>query len=370
MVLSTKKILSITTATMATLATLSFTSQASAWGGRGHDVICSTAVFLVKEKGLRDYLVNKPHMMGHLCNIPDTYWKSLGPDVGKLGNSTHFIDLELLGLKLEEVPLDYQYIVDKYTGSPNKFKNDGSLIFSIPQEFGSAWWRADQFMRNIAGLKNEFTKAAPPAGSREEQNENLPYNKAAFAMLVQMGIMGHFVGDIAQPFHTTVDYDGYAVGHGGIHAYYEDSVVGEFDGDLEHRVLQAARGMKNPSFIKPATTVEKMKALSIISIKDKDLIIKLDPVLKKSELKKEKGMELKTPAERKPASVAFKKMDKLIVNQMARSAILLAHLWDKAYSEAGSPKLSSYKSYKYPFTPDFVAPDYYTESNTAPKKAK
>lgn len=343
-----------------TIFLAAFTTQTAwAWGGRGHDTICATAVFLVKEKGLREYLVNKPQMMGHLCNIPDTYWKSLGPDIGKQGNSTHFIDLELLGMKVEDVPLDYQGIVDKFTGTPNKFKNDGSMIYSVPQEFGSAWWRADQFMKRIAGQATEFATAPQPTNSKEEQDEKLVYNKASFQMLVDMGLMGHFVGDIAQPFHTTVDYDGYESGHGGIHAYYEDSVVGEFDGDLEYRVLKAARAMKSPSFLKPATTVEKMKALSIISLKDIPKIYKVDPVIKKSELKKEKGMSLKTAAERKPASVAFKKMDKMIVDQMARGAILLAHLWDEAYISAGRPKLASYKSYKYPFTPDFIPPNYY-----------
>lgn len=344
---------------LTSLLTSLLATSALAWGGRGHHTICSTAVFLVKEPGLKEYLVNKPQMMGHLCNIPDTYWKALGPDVGKLGNSTHFIDLELLGLKIEDVPTDFKAIVDKFTGTPNKFKNDGSVIHSIPLEFGSSWWRADQFMKRIADLKAEFEKATPPANFKEEQNENLAFNKLAFQMIVDMGLMGHFVGDNSQPFHTTVDYDGYEAGHGGIHAYYEDGIVGEFDGDLEHRVLKAARSMKNPSFTKNGTsTVDKMKALSIVSLKEIPKIYKLDPIIKKSELKKEKGMSLKTAAERKPAKVAYAKMDKMIVEQMARSAVLLAHLWDEAYKSAGQPKLASYKSYKFPFTPDFVAPNY------------
>lgn len=350
-------------------ALVSFTANSSfAWGGRGHDAICSTAVYLIKEPGLREYLVNKPQMMGHLCNIPDTYWKSLGPDVGKLGNSTHFIDLELLGMKVEDVPLDYQSIVDKFTGTSNLFKKDGSKIFSVPQEFGSAWWRANQFMLRISALKAEFASSPAPANSKEEQNADLPYNKAAFQMLVEMGLMGHFVGDISQPFHTTVDYDGYYAGHGGIHAYYEDSIVAEFDGDLEARILKEARTIKNPKFLKTATTVEKMKLLSIESLKDTDKIFKLDPIKTKSVLKSEHGMEIKKSAERQPAKVGFERMNKMIVSQMARSAVLLANLWDQAYTSAGSPKLASYKSYKYPFTPDFIAPNYYTEPKPTEKK--
>lgn len=334
--------------------------KAQAWGGRGHHAICSAAVFLTKEEGLRNYLKNKPQMMGHLCNMPDFYWKSLGPEVGKLGNATHFIDIEVIGLAAKDIPLDYQKIVDTYTGTANKFKK-GATIFSIPQEFGSSWWRADQFLRRVAGLEKDFAKATIPKGFKEEQDDSLPYNKLAFEMVVNLGLMGHFVGDNAQPFHTTADYDGWEVGHGGIHSYYEDAVVGEFGGDLEARVLKAAEAMKSASFLKPKTAVEKMRALGEISFGEINKVIALDPVIKKSELKLEKGMQLKTAAERQPAKVGYTKMNKLIVTQMARGAVLLANLWDEAYVKAGRPQLAAYKSYKYPFTVDFVEPDYFKE---------
>lgn len=336
-------------------------SQAFAWGGRGHDTICRVASFLVKEPGLLEYVRNKPQMMGHLCNMPDFYWKSLGGEANQLGNPTHFIDIEVLGLAVKELPTDFKKIKDEYTGKPNKFKNDGSTIKSVATEFGSSWWRVDQFIRIIEGLAKEFALAPAPTNSKEEQNNELPYNKLAYEMVVSMGLMGHFVADNSQPFHTTADYDGYAAGHGGIHAYFEDAVVGQFDGDLDNLVLKEARSMKNPAFLKPATAIEKMKVLSVISNQEIPKLLKLDPVIKKSSLVKERGMELKTPAERKSAAVAFKKMKPYIVTEMARGAVLLANLWDEAYIKAGKPKMGAYKSYKYPFTVDFVAPDYLDE---------
>lgn len=344
-------------------------ATAFGWGGRGHDTICRTASYLVKEEGLKEYLRNKPQMMGHLCNIPDFYWKSLGGDAVKYGSPAHFIDTEVIGLAAKDIPTDYPKIVADYTGKENKFKNDGSTIKNIPTEFGSAWWRAEQFSRRIAALGKDFATAKVPSNFKEEQDENFTYNKLAYQMVTDMGLMGHFVGDTSQPFHTTADYDGWATGHGGIHAYFEDGIVGEFDGDLDCLVLKAARNMKNPSFLKPKTVVEKMKALSIISTAEVPKILKLDPVIKPSVLVKEKGMEIKTPAERKPASVAFKKMHNLVVTDLARGAVLLAALWDEAYVNAGRPKIGAYKSYKYPFTVDFVAPDYF-EIPAEPKKDK
>ncbi|MNL07978.1 hypothetical protein D3C87_1286780 [compost metagenome] len=126
--------------------------------------------------------------------------------------------------------------------------------------------------------------------------------------------------------------------------------------------------MKNPSFLKPKTVVEKMKALGGISNSEMARILKLDPIKKKSVVVKERGMSLKTPAEREPAKIAFKRMKPIIVTEMARGAVLLAALWDEAYAAAGKPKLGAYKSYKYPFTVDFVKPDYFDIPQATPEK--
>lgn len=352
------------------LGLMLLSSQAFAWGGRGHNTICEVAVFLVKEPSLKEYLQNKPQMMGHVCNMPDFYWKSLGSDVSKLGNPTHFIDVEVIDLPVDKIPLEFKQIVEKYTGTDNKFKKEGSKIFSIPTEFGSVWWRADQFVRRIAGLEKDFAEAKLPANSKEEQDNELPYNKLAFKMVVEMALMGHFVGDTSQPFHTTADYDGYAAGHGGIHAYFEDTAVGYFDGDLHARILKEARAMKNPAFLKPKTVIEKMRTLSEISRAEIPKILKVDPIIKKSTVIKERGMEIRTAAERQEGKVGFKRFEKFIVTDMARGALLLANLWDESYVKAGRPKLAAYKSYKYPFTVDFVEPDYLGEKAAEPAASK
>lgn len=341
------------------LACLLFDSSiALAWSGRGHHTICAAASHLVQEKELQTYLKRHSHKMGHLCNIPDTYWKSLGPEVRAVGDSTHYVDLEVLAIDPKKISLNYKTIVTEFTGQKNAFKKDDSKIISIPKEFGSNWWRAEQFIRKSAQLKTLFAESPAPQNSKEEQNEALPFNKAAYDLVNYMGLMGHFVGDNAQPFHLTADYDGWAAGHGGIHSYYEEDVVNEFDGQLEGEVLAKARALKNPIFLKENSPVAKMKALGLISFSEMKKVFQLDPIIKKSSVKVDQGMQLRTPAERKPAAQAAKKMKPLITDQMARAAVLLAHFWDQAYREAGSPALSKYKSYKYPFTVDFVEPDY------------
>lgn len=341
-----------------TLSLLLFNSISHAWGGRGHHAICSTAVHLVKEEGLKNYLKHHPQVMGHLCNIPDIYWKSLGKGINQLGDPTHFVDLEVLGVSPEKISTDYKKLQKDFTGKPNAFY-EGKTLKSLPQEFGSSWWRTEQFMKRTAALKKDFSKAKPPKDRQEEQNNSLPFNVATYKMIINLGVMGHFVGDNAQPFHTSADYDGYKVGHGGIHSYYEEAVVGEFDGDLESLILVEARKMKDAPFLKGKNAIEKMKALSLISNTEIAEVLKLDPVTKPSTQKEEKGMQLREKAERKSPAVAFEKMKPMIVTQMARGSVLLAHLWDEAYKSAGKPKIEKYKSYKYPFNVDFVEPDYH-----------
>ena len=333
--------------------------SAVAWGGRGHHSICDAAVFLVKEKGLREFLQMRPHVMGHLCNIPDIYWRNLGPEVGKQGNASHYVDPEILGTKIEEIPLDYSKIVEKFTGADNKYSK--GKIFSVPQDFGSNWWRADQFYRRATTMNKEALKE-PPKNSKEEQDDKFPFNVAAHDFYVNLGLMGHFVGDNGQPLHSCADYDGYDSGHGGIHGFYEDAVVGALPYNLVGLIVEEAKSIekyeKKSAFLKEKSVVEKMRALAVISHQDLEKIFQLDKVSKPSVAKQEKGMTLKTAAERESSNDAVEKFRPLIIAQMARSAALLAQLWDQAYVQVGSPKLTKYRSYTYPLTPDFVAPDY------------
>jgi hypothetical protein len=336
-----------------------------AWGGRGHDAICVASSFLVKDKVLKEFLQSRSHVMGHLCNIPDTYWRSLPGDVNKVGSPAHFMDPEVLGLKINEVPLNFAELVRDYTGKENKMK-EGAKIFSVPEELGSLWWRVDEFYRRISGLN--FKDSPPPDDKKLFQDDNYAFNSKVYEMWVYMGLMGHFVGDAGQPFHNTADYDGYGKGHGGIHGYYETDIVSLFGPELPEQIRQRAQKLKNVSFLKAPTPLEKMKELSIVSAKDIEKILKLDPVIKKSEAKSEKGMTLKTMAERKPAEVGHKLFASGILDEMARSSALLAQLWDEAYAAAGKPDLSKYRSYKYPFTPDFVRPDYVPAEKTENKQ--
>lgn len=351
-----KKFIHATALVLAVLAT-QYSSQALAWGGRGHAAICEAAVHLVKSPQLKEFLMSRPHTMGHLCNIPDIYWKSLSQEARKLGDPGHYINAEKIGLKISEVPTDYKKIVETYTGKPNK-QNETQTLFSIPDELGSNWWRADQFYRRAVDAAKDLKNLPVPKGYKDEQNDELPYNKAIYQMIVNLGLMGHFIADSAQPFHNTSDYDGYAANQGGIHSYYEEAVVSQFGPDLTAKIVKKAKAWKSQTFTQKKSVIENIRALSEISALEIKEVLKADPIIKPSMIKIEKGMSLKTPAERRSAAEGVKKMDKLIVKEMARASYLLASLWDEAYKAVGEPSISSYRSFLYPYTAEFVKPDY------------
>lgn len=336
--------------------------QGMAWGGRGHDVICEVATNLVQNKELKTFLKHRSHTMGHLCNVPDIYWKGLSSEARRFGDPAHYIDPEVLGLKVQEIPLDYKKIIEDYTGHANGFNPESKINF-LPNEFGSNWWRVDQFMRRLISRKEDFAKSVSAEKSVEDSDDKSDFNKLVYDSIVDMGLMGHFVGDNSQPYHTSADYDGYKAGHGGIHSYYEEAVVAQFDADLGAQILSESKKISKTKAFKnilaQKTTLEKMRALAEISHAEIQIILKKDPILKKSEEKSEKGMKLRTPAERKSAHEGLKIFGPMIVADMARGALVLAHLWDEAYVQMGTPAYEKYRSFKYPFTPDYIAPDYF-----------
>jgi hypothetical protein len=318
------------------------TNEAEAWGLRGHAAICDAATFLVQDQALKATLSGFGPRMGHLCNIPDTLWKNLSPDLTRLGNPGHYINPEVIGKTLENIPANYK-------------KNIGDGGAEAAAKLGSSWWRARQFFDLAVSEAKVAQKSPLPKNPFEEQQNDLAYNNTIYMMLNNMGLMGHFVGDVSMPFHNRVDHDGRSVGHGGIHAFYEESCVNTMGADLPQLVVEAAQKLdaKKENFLrKPSDVVASMRAMSVVAEPEAAKILELDAVVEQS------GAE-RRQATRKSVGEACPVYRDMILVQMGRSARLLAAFWDEIYKKGGRPSLEAYKSYRYPLTPDFVVPDYF-----------
>ena len=320
-----------------------------AWGNQGHHMICAAASRLVSEKELIPFLKARQNMMGHLCNVPDTYWRNLDSSLQSLGNPTHYLNPEVVNHTVDTLPQDFKAIAKHMNISPR----------GLNSMMGSLWWRTDQFYR-LAVAAGKRAKQTPtiPKNTRWNKKQMASYDRAVFEMLVSMGVMGHYIGDAAMPYHNILDYDGWKKGRGGIHSFYESESVDQFDLHFLGRLFDTAQTLKDTTGLKPNDVLGRMRALSILSKNDIPQIEANDEIFERSKQTPPSRKEMKSHAKRPPAEIAFKKFEPLILNEMARAARQLAGFWDALYVDAGRPDLSVYKNYEYPLTPDFIAPDY------------
>jgi len=340
-----------------TLLSTFWIQHAGAWGEKGHHLICQLASREVKESELKKFFKTRGHTLGHLCNIPDIYWRSLPKEQSFAGNPTHFFESDVVNIELKDVPLSLKEFVAKVAA-----KNPGESPRDLLTRTGTLWWRAEQFSQLATQAAQRASKAlAPKENILEGEADAEPYSVAVYEMFVDMGLMGHFVGDVSMPYHNISDYDGYAQKHGGIHGYYETQCVGEYD-DAELDTQVEAAVAKIPDYSKNESVVAVMKQLSVQAEKEVALVQKLDHILKPSVDKSDRhGLRKSVPAKRLPHEEGCAAFRPMIVKQLARSVKALAFFWDQIYAQGSRPKLERYRSFRYPLSPDFVPPSYIDE---------
>lgn len=337
---------------------LSFEPMLWAWGERGHDLITRVAVRLLPSRYQAPSQFTYPFqrrelMLGHLANVPDIVWRdaSMGAEVNALNEPTHYINLDALADK------------PSFATIPTHIKAAEELakILGKPLEkIGTAPWRVGQL---TTLMQKSFVKVV-------DQNKADPSKfpiDAANEALLYGGILSHFVGDLANPEHVTSDYDGYGVGQGGLHAYFETLSVEALPLSLEYEVLQYAEKTK------PFTTkllpqlptvwgndygVVVALGLAINSFHDLDKLMKADKscaFIAPSSIDSE---ALHKPAKRKAPKDCVSAFKPLLLQRLALGADTLAFLWLEAWKRGGSPALSDYKSFYYPVSPGFIKPEY------------
>lgn len=324
-----------------------FNGAAYPWGGRGHALVCESAIHLVKDKTLKQFLINKTNAITYLCNLPDTYWRSV-PGAA-LGGPTHFFEPDLIGLPLSAPDIGKSYLQFSTAAKGKENLVTRKPVLSASRELGSSWWRADQFFR-----------LAVNAGLKAKQKKTLDKDDVdLYQFWVMMGLLGHFIADNAQPLHNTKNYDGWENGHGGLHSYYESDLVNELPPSAIVDIIKAAPRAAKDLNLKPSSTIiENMKKLSILSYQDIDFLMKNDPLLEPSTIAREKGMELKSPAKRKTPTTAFKTFQPMLISNLSRSAVLLSFTWEQIYEAAKQPPIKEDHSVQFPHQYEFIAPDY------------
>jgi hypothetical protein len=324
-------------------------TSAYAWAERGHDLITRVAVQNLRlmsgdKQALVKPFVARDHMLAHLSNTPDIVWRAAYmSDLERKENySTHFINLEkvYLGVTLwSDLPLDFAL-----------YSKDAKENGHTAVEVGTAPWRVIQLYKGMVDALVVAGKAEDKMALEDSVNQ----------ALLMGGIMSHFVGDLANPHHTTANYDGQLTGQRGLHAYFESQVVSELSFALSARIAKQAKKnwLKNYSkFEQKAILSDPNKLVwALVGNSHSRLPALLNLDRKYSLLENSQGE--KGRAVRKPVSEIATRYEKFAVERLSVGAATLSQLWLLAWQQAGSPDLSRYRSYSYPVKPDFIRPDY------------
>ena len=89
-------------------------------------------------------------------------------------------------------------------------------------QHGTAPWRIYSLLKLASNMLTEAAK----------NHDQAKFNGA----LMILGTMGHYVGDMGQPFHATLNYDGQGTGPAtmGIHSTYEEKILERYGKQQEH----------------------------------------------------------------------------------------------------------------------------------------
>lgn len=368
-------------------------APAWAWGVKGHAIVAQVAVRHLLVTAGADQARLRPFdqkelMLAHLSNAPDTAWKGLDKEVVRLLNPTHWFNLELflsVDWKSQDDLQPLQVLARVRRACEGLRKNlasrdspDICARTGSPQEFflrtGSAPWRVGQFYHLLVSLLRQIS----PKGSQMNSTQIQQVDQA----LIAAGLMSHFVGDLAQPLHTTADFDGYRVGQGGLHSFFESELVDAADQDLslaaavfrtttENRdaLIEGQKFKKRQN--RNERNAQQTRAHEILGTPLVNfgsltaLKLGLDSAEHLGELydldrnlaliapsRTEHGLEV--PARRRPAAIAAPQMRQFLIKRLAAGSLALSRLIRQAWAEAGQPDLSGWRSVHFELNPSPV----------------
>ncbi|MBK5256470.1 MAG: hypothetical protein JJE39_10590 [Vicinamibacteria bacterium] len=343
--------------------------QAHAWGERGHDLVTRVAVRLLAAKvakgtPLATQFGRKEFMLGHLSNVPDIVWRNQGEAIEKQNAPTHFLDLEYISpeLTFSTAPLTLDLALARMK-ELCAIRPKG-YVCAAPQgaspdenSAGTAPWRVGQLFR----LAVESLKASK-AGEKID-------SAAIDHAFLTAGIMSHFVGDLGNPYHTTRNYDGWESGQGGIHSYFESSLVSAYRLALDQEVFDAALTGRGLERVMKQLGAADRKALSrdpvalamALAFDSHTQLNAVNAIDRKFAVTKPSGVGpdgKSVSAERRDPAELRARFHDLTVERLATAAEVLADLWFLAWDEAGRPDFKGYRSFVYPVGPEFIPADY------------
>jgi len=291
-----------------------------AWGKRGHQAVCETAAIAVSSEPNAGFMKSRAFDFGYYCNVPDFIWKR--EKTYQTEKTEHYMDLEFFNEAFKKQP-DVKKPFDLSR------KDFDAKFPEVKNEYGRAFWRVREINDQITQLTTQL-KALPDDKVKEKQALQEKW-------LVLIGVMGHYIGDLAQPLHTTENHDGQKSGQKGIHGFYEDEVVDQmfpgFRAPLQDEVNKRWPKFKKENENKSLT--ELMDQLARISFKDIEPMLALD--------KKNK---------RDPVAKSAEKYRKMVMKNLVDGSLTLAEIYRRQLGF----KFDNNRFYFFSGEPEYIQP--------------
>jgi hypothetical protein len=310
----------------AALVLIAAWGSASAWGPIGHRTVAETAALLVADdqpEGWGPLLARHRFELGVYSFFPDALFRHIDGANGAIEAPTHVLALD--------------------AGSDE------------PSVRGTVDRRISQFL-DLA--RAELGPVRHPPGGYVRGGTAEGDAGRVYTGLFYLGVLAHYSGDTAVPFHATADTHGFARGQGGVHIFFESDCVNTNEPGLAADVLARARKYRARwlrdwagTSQEPRKLVASMLADSLATV---DTVCELD---RRQAVIKLAPAGSKAPAERKPAAAGCRGMRPVLVDRLARASVLTAALWESVlptgvdFSDAGSLQFSDMH-----LSPEYIAP--------------
>lgn len=371
-------------------------SNAFGWGQYGHQQINDDAVALISSA--HDFgrcLDQARHWVKRLASTPDIEWKTnvqlpkLSPDIkakrqkaNAHEHKLHFFEpdgflsdikpRQILGLPIGE----YKDVFEEYRNLLTTHSGIKHPTNKMITEHGTAPWRIVQLYRlAVDALK-----------------DGKDVKRAVFFL----GSMGHYVGDLSQPLHTTQDFDGETYGKThdthtrGIHEEIDSKIFPDENKD-EDVVYGSFKNTQDDVHTESSTIVAKvgLDTLTIENILPEVFGIVdtsyelIDPFLgayaAQCNQANKKGADVANPycevnpIKKRPKAKALPKAFRdafhttkigentvfgTVKKRLGTSAATLARIWDLAYRTAGKPEIKPADCAGISFTSEFSIENY------------
>jgi hypothetical protein len=277
-----------------------FPVPAFAWGPLGHRIVAETAALLVQDdlpKTWGPIVARYRFELGAYAFLPDSLFRHVDGNGGETEAPTHYL---------------YPDAADEATAG------------TVDRRVAQFLELATRQLREVRAPRGGYLRGASAEGDV----------KRIYASFVDLGVMAHYSGDAAMPLHATKNWNGFAQGAGGIHFYFENDCVDVFEPGLAVDVLASARkyrkrwlGAWDAANASPANLV-------IAVIRDSyAAVAKLSDLDRRAAVLELAPPGSKANAKRKPAKEGCVTLRPLLVERLAKGAVLTASLWERALPE-------------------------------------